>query len=174
VFGRAVESGSVAATLLDTVSPRTQQSLAEVFLLRVDPVFKITHRPSVSLHLLGGKSYLDYETNHPAVDALDKAIYYSAVCCLCDAECSEIFKTPKSAVIFTFRQRSEKALATANLTTTDDITVLQAFLIYLVTASPLSSCHNCQLSHYTVNHHSTYLHHRLQPDRMIVDGMYGP
>ncbi|CAI4212006.1 unnamed protein product [Parascedosporium putredinis] len=106
--------------------------LVQIFLDRIDPVFKVLHRPSVSLHLIQGKSYLDYEPGHPTVVALDRAIFYAAACAMDESECVPVFDMGKRAAVAGLRVAIEAALARAGLLSTEDITVLQAFVLYLV------------------------------------------
>jgi len=109
-----------------------KKHLIEVFLVRVDPIFKILHRPSITLHLIQGTSYLDYEPDHPAVEALSSAIYYVSVGSLSEEECASVFSCEKKSILPVFRSVTEKSLVRVGLVTTEDITVLQAFLLYLV------------------------------------------
>ncbi|PKS05100.1 hypothetical protein jhhlp_008467 [Lomentospora prolificans] len=111
-------------------SARTQ--LVGIFLERVDPIFKILHRPSVTLHLIQSKSYLDYEPEHPAVVALDTAIFYCAICTMNEEECASALGSGKKALLPKFRSSAEIALIRVGLVSTKDITVLQAFLLFLV------------------------------------------
>lgn len=115
----------------------TQKKLCQLFLQRIDPCFKILHRPSVSAFLLDGKPYLDYKPGHEAPTALAHAIYYSAISCVEEDECWQIFQQSKSSMITKYRRECESALANADVVTTNDLTVLQAFVLSLV--SPLFS-----------------------------------
>lgn len=117
----------------NSLSPmHLQRSLAELFLSRIDPVFKVIHQPSLRAYLLEGKQYLDYEHGHHAPKTLASAIYYAATCILSEQECYSIFQQPKSSVVASYRRVCDAALFHADFTTTNDLTVLQAFIISLV------------------------------------------
>ncbi|PLB41214.1 uncharacterized protein BDW47DRAFT_115403 [Aspergillus candidus] len=112
----------------------TQKTLCQIFLQRVDPCFKILHRPSVSAFLLDGKPYLDYKPGHEAPTALAHAIYYSAISRVEENECWQIFQQSKSSMITKYQKECESALANADVVTTNDLTVLQAFVLSLLSS----------------------------------------
>ena len=120
------------------LSRRVSQQLCDIYLQNVDPVFKILHRPSIQLFLRDGGPYLDYEPSHEAPATLASAIYFAAVCTLDDAQCSVLFGTEKKILVQLFQKECEAALAKADLATSDDLAVLQAYVISLV--SPNSHC----------------------------------
>ncbi|KAH8431499.1 fungal specific transcription factor domain-containing protein [Aspergillus melleus] len=112
--------------------PELHRSLVEVFLSRIDPVFKVIHQPSLRAFLLEGKQYLDYEDGRHAPNTLASAIYYAAVCILSEEECDRVFKEHKSSVVAKYRRVCDAALYHADFPTTNDLTVLQAFMISLL------------------------------------------
>ncbi|PLB49307.1 hypothetical protein P170DRAFT_426246 [Aspergillus steynii IBT 23096] len=128
----ADSDGMSSSGIHDPSSFTVQRSLVEVFLSRIDPVFKIIHQPSLRAYLLEGKQYLDYERGHHAPNTLASAIYYAAVCILNDQECNLLFQEPKSAVVARYRRVCDVALFRADFMTTNDLTVLQAFMISLL------------------------------------------
>ncbi|KAL4895242.1 fungal-specific transcription factor domain-containing protein [Aspergillus ambiguus] len=109
-----------------------EKELCRLFLEKVDPYFKILHKPSLSMFLLAGKPYLDYEPGHPAPTALAYAVYHAAACSLRGVECSRIFKTHKSGLVDFYRQKAESALARADFIISNDLTVLQAYVLFLL------------------------------------------
>ncbi|RDL40359.1 uncharacterized protein BP5553_00338 [Venustampulla echinocandica] len=110
-----------------------RKQLCKIYLNQVDPVFKVLHGPSLREHLLGGKRYLNYSPGHPAVDALVSAVYYAAANSLSEAHCLSLFGASHAAVVTSYRTACEASLGHAGLVTTEDLTVLQAFIIFLVT-----------------------------------------
>ncbi|KAI1098425.1 hypothetical protein F4804DRAFT_338223 [Jackrogersella minutella] len=111
---------------------KVTSQLCQIYLCQVDPIIKVLHRPSVSKFMLNGQPYLGYELGHVSTTCLCAAIYYSAVASMTEEQCQAIFSTPKSTVIVDYRIACEAALEKSNLLTTSDITILQAFILYLV------------------------------------------
>ncbi|OQD83589.1 hypothetical protein PENANT_c016G10563 [Penicillium antarcticum] len=83
---------------------------------------------------LDDKPYLDYEPDHQAPATLASAVYLAAVCTIDDAECQSLFNADKRTVIAEFQKETEGALAKADFVTTNDLAVLQAYVISLLAA----------------------------------------
>ncbi|KAE8137834.1 hypothetical protein BDV38DRAFT_282762 [Aspergillus pseudotamarii] len=92
----------------------------------------ILHRPSIQAHLLEGECYLNYEPWHPAPAALASAIYYAASCTVNQDICLSCFGMDKASLISKYQKESNAALERADYLLTDDLTVLQAFVISLI------------------------------------------
>ncbi len=103
-----------------------------MYALQVDPVFKILHWPSIHKHLTEGKPYLNYKPQDPAVEALSSAVYYAATSSLTEAQSLSLFAASKVAVIARYRLACETSLARAGLVNTEDMTTLQAYMLFLV------------------------------------------
>lgn len=114
--------------------PQVRELLCQVFLDRVDPVFKILHRPSLREFLQEGKPYLNYEPGHAAPEALACAVCYAAACSLGNEDCRSMFGKKKEFVTAMCQRETEAALVTADVVTTNDLTVLQAYVLSLVSA----------------------------------------
>lgn len=106
--------------------------LCQVYLNRVDPVVRIFHRPSLMDFLLDGKSYLDYQDTDPVLDVLRSAVFFVAIVSLTEEQCHSMFDADQTSLIATYRLACEVALDRAGLITTEDITVLQSLVLYLV------------------------------------------
>ncbi|KAJ6188492.1 hypothetical protein N7519_003400 [Penicillium mononematosum] len=117
-----------------SLQPQIRHRLCDIFFRNVDPLFKILHRPSLQAFIKDGKPYLDYEQDHQAPATLASAIYLCAVCTLDEVECQSMFNTSKKIVVSEFQQETESALAKADFVTTNDLTVLQAYIISLLAA----------------------------------------
>lgn len=115
-----------------SLQPQIRHRLCDIFFHNVDPLFKILHRPSLQAYIKDGMPYLDYEQDHQAPATLASAIYLCAVCTLDEVECQSIFSTSKNTIVAEFHQETELALAKADFVTTNDLTVLQAYIISLV------------------------------------------
>jgi hypothetical protein len=102
--------------------------LWQTYLTNVDPIMKVFHAPTVQLlvHRQVGKP-----SALPNEQALLSAIYLISVVSLWDDECEALLQEPREDLIRRFRQATEDALSGAGFVTTNDIMVLQAFVLYL-------------------------------------------
>lgn len=107
-------------------------ALLETYIYRVDSVLKVGHVPSLRNFLLSEEQDHLEHFNHTAQEALKFAICFTAVCTLTEVESRNIFMEKKDQTIDRFRLATEVMLSRANLLTSSDITILQAFVIYLV------------------------------------------
>jgi len=81
---------------------------------------------------MAGEDYLGRPREHPAVQALNAAVCYLAVVSMSEDQCQSVFGTTKIMVVGDYRRTCEAAFEAAGLLMTDDIVVLQAFVLYLV------------------------------------------
>jgi hypothetical protein len=115
--------------------------LLEIYLHRVDRVFKVIHAPSLRPIIL------EDITITPAQEALKFAVFFTAVNSLDEQECLERFNSTKCVIGSRFQLAAEVFLSRAGLMVTTDLTALRAFVIYLVSSRlpifaniPLISC----------------------------------
>ncbi|KAI2717866.1 transcriptional regulator family: Fungal Specific TF [Penicillium roqueforti] len=127
-------SNSPQANSRLNLQPQIRHRLCDIFFRNVDPLFKILHRPSLQAFIRDGKPYLDYEQDHQAPATLASAIYLCAVCTLDEVESQSMFNTSKKIIVAEFQKETESALAKADFVTTNDLTVLQAYIISLLAA----------------------------------------
>ncbi|KAI0839917.1 hypothetical protein F5Y06DRAFT_303035 [Hypoxylon sp. FL0890] len=106
--------------------------LCQVYLSQVDPIIKVLHRPSLSKFMLGGQSYLGYEAGHISTTCLSSAVCYSALASMTEEQCQAAFNMNKCALTVEYREACEAELERSELLTTRDVTILQAFILYLV------------------------------------------
>ncbi|KAI9734970.1 MAG: hypothetical protein M1834_002052 [Cirrosporium novae-zelandiae] len=106
--------------------------LCQVYLRQVDPIIKILHRPSLTKWMLQGERYLEYPDRHASVEALSSAVCYSAANSMTENQCQAMFHTSKSSVVADCQRACEAAIERSGLLATRDITVLQAFVLYIV------------------------------------------
>ena len=96
----------------------------------VEPLIKAVHVPSTE------KIFRDTRKNHdqlsPGDEALVWAIYYAAITSLDPDEVMSNLGEKKDEVLIKYRFAVEQALSKANFLNTSDMTVLQAFVIFLV------------------------------------------
>lgn len=120
------------ATREPALTINAEKALVQVFLEKVDPAFKILHAPSLKAFLLDGKPYLDYEPGHMAPAALSSAIYFAAACSITEDESKKLLDCNKGWLVARYQQESESALVKADFMTSNDLTILQAFVLFLV------------------------------------------
>lgn len=117
-----------------STSPTLVAKLCHVYNRQVDPVIKIMHKPTLNAYLVDCKSFLDYDLHDPRPAALRAAVCYAAVASMMEEQCQATFSCPKLKVLPEFRDACDVALNKAGLLTTKDMTVLQAFVLYLVSS----------------------------------------
>ncbi|GKZ35684.1 hypothetical protein AbraIFM66950_006435 [Aspergillus brasiliensis] len=133
VLGLGASNPSAALRPMSPLqNPVVARQLCEVYLQQVDPVIKVLHRPSLNRWMVQGEPYLAYADGHPSVEALGAAVCYSAIGSMTDNQCSVLFHANKAELLAEARVACETAIGRAGLLTTRDITVLQAFILYLV------------------------------------------
>lgn len=121
-----------------TISPHVRRQLCEIYLRNVDPVFKILHRPTLRAFLRDEQPYLDYEPDHHAPATLAWAVYYAAVCTIDDSQCQLLFGMDKKTITADLQKETEAALVKADFVTTNELTVLQAYVLSLVSNNEIS------------------------------------
>lgn len=107
-------------------------ALLDIYMHRVDVILKVIHGPSLRTLVLESSAC------EPALEALRFAVFFTSLCTLEEQECIDIVGEAKSKTAAKFRIATELLLSKANLLTTKNLTVLQAFLIYLVSTSTRS------------------------------------
>ncbi|KAJ5215824.1 uncharacterized protein N7498_002231 [Penicillium cinerascens] len=128
----ASDPPALPRSLISPHDPAVKRQLFEVYLQQVDPVIKILHRPSLNRWMVHGEPYLAYTEGHPSVEALGSAVCYSAVSSMTENQCLAMFHSKKADLAAESRVACETAIGQAGLLSTRDITVLQAFILYLV------------------------------------------
>lgn len=135
-LGYPTTESSQISTLTSSIHPIDRPALVaqlcHVYSLQVDPIVKILHRPTLSAFLIDSQGFLDYDIRDSSPAALRAAVCYAAVVSMTEEQCQATFSSPKLKVLPEFRNACDVALNRAGLLTTADITVLQAFVLYLV------------------------------------------
>ncbi|MDI1486435.1 MAG: hypothetical protein OHK93_005663 [Ramalina farinacea] len=131
IYGDA--SCCVEPSLLAPPSKAVVFALLDIYMHRIDPILKVIHGPSLRMLLLESSG------GEPAIQALKSAIFFTALCTLEEQECVDIVGEAKSKTATKFQVATELSLSKAKLLTARNLTVLQAFVIYLVSTSTQSS-----------------------------------
>ena len=130
----------VNPALLEAPSIPILVALLDTYVYRVDSVLKVSHVPSLRSLLLADGPVTSEPLGGPTYEALKFAVCFTAACTLSEAECRAIFVEEKDKVINKLRLATEVMLSRAKLLTTSDFTVLQAFVIYLVSGPAILPC----------------------------------
>ena len=102
----------------------------EIYKDRVDPLVKILHVPTIEPTILSAASHLSNLSK--GFEALLFAIYYGVTTALSAHDCLLNFGEEKAVLLSRYRFALEQALARANFLTTEEATVLQALVIFLI------------------------------------------
>ncbi|KAF3406482.1 Transcription factor vrtR2 [Talaromyces pinophilus] len=115
----------------DTLTVLDQQ-LLQIYVTHVDPIFPILQCSSLRGYVTKGLPYLTYAVDHPAPKALVCAIGYIAITTLSDSACSQELSLSRDLLLDRYHSLTEHALEQADYYNSDDLTVLQAFVLFLV------------------------------------------
>ncbi|KAK0657873.1 fungal-specific transcription factor domain-containing protein [Cercophora newfieldiana] len=102
----------------------------QVYQENVDPILKILHIPTTSKLIREVRTSLDNLT--PPTEALMFSIYYAAITSLDEEEVKLNFGAEKDFLLQQYRFALEQALAKSNFVTSPDLTIAQAFILFLV------------------------------------------
>ncbi|KAH7012960.1 hypothetical protein EDB80DRAFT_638644 [Ilyonectria destructans] len=119
-------------------SPENRQKLWKVFKERIDPLVRILHMPTVEPKISEWLSRDDVGGMPTNLNALLFAVYFSATSSMENDECREVLGGDRNAIVTKYRAAEENALTVAGLLNTDDLMVLQSFIIYLTTLRHIS------------------------------------
>ena len=126
VFGH-----NCAAINVDSLSPLPSQMpfIWHTFVNNVDPFIKVLHLPTVNTIIQGLNGTIT--SLSPNMEALLFSISLATITSMDEVGVVANFNTPKPQLISRYRLGAELALGRAKFVMTKDITVIQAFVIYL-------------------------------------------
>jgi len=104
--------------------------LWQKFLENVNPIVKLFHAPTVQLQILEASA--DLENVSKEMEVLMFGIYATAVSSLSDTECTTMFGEDKEVLRLRYSGGARQALHRAGLLRTSNITILQGFVLYLI------------------------------------------
>ena len=108
----------------------------------IDPLIKAVHIPTIEPLVVRAKDSL--EDLSRGFEALLFAIYFAAVTSLTAQECRDVIGEEKITLLSKYRFGVEQALARAGFLNTQELVLLQAFVIFLVS---IFSCNASLCSH---------------------------
>lgn len=95
----------------------------------VDPLIKIFHRPSTELAVAEAAKSLDHLSK--PTETMMFAIYFAVITSLSDVECLNDLGIEKQTALETYRFGFEQAMARADFLSTQELVVLQSFVLFL-------------------------------------------
>lgn len=117
--------------ILAPPAENVRSALLDIYHDRVDCLFKATYWPAAETAII--RRYEEYEKGSPCVvRAVERAIYFMAVCTMTESECETMLSDSRSNLIYRHRRAIEIALARSEFLTNPDKLALQAFVLYLV------------------------------------------
>ena len=134
-LGRGLITGfPPSQTPLASLHPQPVQifRLWQAFLDNVYPLTKIFHGPTVQQLLLEASA--NVESMSKSMEALLFGIYGCAVLSLKNEQCETIMGETKSSLLNTYRVAAHEALLRAGYLKSSDITILQAYVLFLVSS----------------------------------------
>jgi hypothetical protein len=123
---------SSAMTTLRILHPPAKKIMAywEVYKENVSPLVRMLHWPTTEQLMRKASDNLDGISK--TVEALMFAIYFATVTSLTPEECQSVLAVDKDIAVKRYRFGTEQALAKAGFLGTQEVMVLQAFALFLV------------------------------------------
>jgi hypothetical protein len=104
--------------------------LWQVYINNVNPLMRIIHIPTVQGQIIEASARL--EKTPKGVEALMFAIYMMAITSLEEEDVQKMFEEPKMALLTRYHGALQQALINAGFMRSNDMVLLQAYLLYLV------------------------------------------
>lgn len=99
----------------------------------MEPLCKILHIPSTAAMLEAVSKLLEKATE--ADECLLFAIYHFAVYSIAEAECEQYLGRSRAALLEEYHACARQSLINANFLKTTETTILQAYILYLLSAA---------------------------------------
>ncbi|KAI0378038.1 hypothetical protein F5Y04DRAFT_166125 [Hypomontagnella monticulosa] len=104
--------------------------LWQIYLNNVNPLLKLTHTPTLQVRIIEAGANLD-KVSRP-LEALMFSIYLMAVTSIDDEECRLTFNASRNTLLAKYYYAAQQALLNSGFMRNPDLTVLQAYLLYLL------------------------------------------
>ncbi|KAK4234616.1 hypothetical protein C8A03DRAFT_18518 [Achaetomium macrosporum] len=108
--------------------------LWQIYLDNVDPLFKVTHTPSLQARIVNAIS--DLTSVSAPLEALMFSIYCVAVLSLSEEQCLAVFGSPKQELLAVYQFACRQALVNCRFLQSRDHDCLAALYLYLVSVKP--------------------------------------
>ncbi|KAI1073758.1 hypothetical protein F5B20DRAFT_586954 [Whalleya microplaca] len=104
--------------------------LWQIYLNNVNPILKLTHTPTLQERIIEAGRALDRVSR--GLEALMFSIYLMAITSLDDNEVDATFDESRPVLLSRYYRAAQQALLNAGFMRTPDLTLLQAYLLYLL------------------------------------------
>ncbi|KAI0890174.1 uncharacterized protein GGS22DRAFT_9217 [Annulohypoxylon maeteangense] len=104
--------------------------LWQIYLNNVNPLLKLTHTPTLQVRIIEAGANLD-KVSRP-LEALMFSIYLMAITSVDEEECQTTFNNSRTALLAKYYYATQQALLNAGFMRNPDLTLLQAYLLYLL------------------------------------------
>lgn len=111
-------------------SPHVVMEMWRIHEENVDPLIKLLHLPTVRQQLEAVKDSPGSASK--GFEALMFSMYFTSVTSLSGEDCEAITGESRQSLLMRFRPATERALARANFMVTDEIVVLQALVLFMI------------------------------------------
>lgn len=108
--------------------------LWHIYLNNINPLLKITHTPTLQGKII--EAVTNLQGTPKETQALLFAVYFTAIGSLSEDECITMFHQAKRTLLGKYHNALQHALLNAEFMRTNNIVVLQAYLLYLVCIYP--------------------------------------
>jgi hypothetical protein len=123
------------------MSEEKRNILLYLYRQRVDCLYKILHWPTVLADIARLHSEARDSYKPTPIRALELSIYFTSLCSITNDEAMNLGLGDRAGLIEQYRNSTERALSEAGLLQQPNVTVLQAFVIYLVGSPYLELLH---------------------------------
>ena len=124
------------------MSEEKRNVLLYLYRQRVDCLYKILHWPTALADIARLQSEAQDRYKPTPIGALELSIYFTSLCSITNDEARNLGLGDRAGLIEQYRDATEKALSEAGLLQQPNVTVLQAFVIYLVGSTHLAPFHD--------------------------------
>ncbi|KAI1469960.1 fungal-specific transcription factor domain-containing protein [Daldinia caldariorum] len=104
--------------------------LWQIYLNNVNPLLKLTHTPTLQVRIIEAGANLDKVSR--SLEALMFSIYLMAITSIDDEECQATFNESRFNLLAKYYYATQQALLNAGFMRNPDLTLMQAFLLYLM------------------------------------------
>ncbi|KAK9452808.1 hypothetical protein V1511DRAFT_463815 [Dipodascopsis uninucleata] len=118
--------------------PAMMMKLWQIFLNNIQPLTKIVHSPTTQQQIIGSSDNLANVSK--SLEALMFAIYSCAVYSLSETDCESQLGESKSVLLASFQAGTCRSLINACFLRSTDLVVLQALLLFLLSAHNTHDC----------------------------------
>ncbi|KAF8858654.1 hypothetical protein BDZ45DRAFT_622004 [Acephala macrosclerotiorum] len=123
-------AGSPSSSLVSSYPPPSLLPVYwHLFSANVDPLVKIIHKPSVEPRFLGASD--DNSNLSAGEEALFFSICFSVITSMSDEEVATVMSERKQTLLLRYTQAIQRSLSQAGFLDTQELVVLQAFVLYL-------------------------------------------